>query len=82
MLMFEAGGAHRTCFYKKDNLSFYSDNFGGSPDDFVLKQLPKPVTYHNYESQKTDSRLCGTYCLKFLHLIERMDSYNAVFNLF
>ena len=36
------GGTHWTCFDKKDNKSFYFDSFGGPPDNFLLKQLPKP----------------------------------------
>ena len=41
------GGNHWTCFYIKDKKSYYLDSFGGQPDKFLLKQLPKPIIYHN-----------------------------------
>ena len=41
-------GTHSTCFFIKDNKSFYFEGFGGSPDYFLLNQLPKPTTFHNY----------------------------------
>ena len=41
------GGSHWTCFIVKDNKSYYFDSFGGSPDKFLLKQLPKPIIHHN-----------------------------------
>ena len=37
------GGSHWTCFYNKDNKSYYFDFFGGQPDKFLLNQLPKPI---------------------------------------
>ena len=37
------GGTHWTCFYKKDNRSYYFVSFGGQPDKFLLKQLTKPI---------------------------------------
>ena len=56
------GGSHWTCFITKDNKSiFYS--FGRKPDKFLLKQLPKPISYHNYKIQDLKSKLCGSYCL-------------------
>ena len=57
------GGTHWTCFIVKDNKSFFFDSFGGQPDIFLLKHLPKPIIYHNYEIQDINSRLCGSYCL-------------------
>ena len=35
------GGTHWTCFIVKDDKSYYLDSFGGQPDKFLLKQLPK-----------------------------------------
>ena len=40
-------GSHCTCFLVEDNKSYYFDSFGGQPDNFLLKQLPKPIIYHN-----------------------------------
>ena len=40
-------GTHWTCFYKKVNKSYCFDSFGGNPDKFLLRQLPKPMIYHN-----------------------------------
>ena len=48
----------RLCFLIKDNKSYYFDSFGGQPDKFLLKQIPKPIKYHNYEIQDTISHLC------------------------
>ena len=75
------GGTHWTCFIVKDNKSYYFDSFGGQPDKFILKQLPKPIIYHNYKIQDINSRLCGSYCLYFFYLIERMKYYNAILKL-
>ena len=41
------GESHSVCFCIKDQKSYYFDSFGGSPDKFSLKQLPKPITCHN-----------------------------------
>ena len=75
------GGTHWTCFKVQDNKSFYVDSFGGQPDKFLLKQLPKPIIYHNYKIQDINSRLCGSYCLYFLYLTERMNYYKAILKL-
>ena len=40
-------GTHWTCFYIKDNKSFYFYSFVGQPDKFLLKQLPKQKIHHN-----------------------------------
>ena len=59
------GGNHWTCFIVKDNKSLYFDSFGVAPDKFLLKQLPKPIIYHNYKIQDINSKLCESYCLYF-----------------
>ena len=74
-------GSHWTCFYIKDNKSFYFDSFGGQPDKFLLNQLPKPIIYHNYKIQDINSKLCGSYCLYFFYLIERMNYYDTILKL-
>ena len=66
------GGTHWTCFILKDKKFLYCDNYGGTPDKFLLKHLPKPITYHNYKIQDINSKLCGSYCLYFFYLIERV----------
>ena len=76
------GGSHWTCFIVKDNKSYYFDSFGGQPDKFLLNQLTKPITYHNYKIQYIDSKLCGSYCFYFFYLIERMDYYNAILTMY
>ena len=76
------GGSHRTCFIVKDNKSYYFDSFGGQPDKFLLKQLPKPLIYHNYKIQDIDSKFCGSYCLYFFYLIERKKYYDAVLKMY
>ena len=75
------GESHWTCFYIKDNKSYYFDSFGGAPDLFLLKQLPEPIIYHNYKIQKINSPLCGSYCLYFFYLIERMNYHDAILKL-
>ena len=75
------GGAHLTCYYIKDNKSYYFDSFGGTPDKFLLNQLPKPIIYHNYKRQYINSNLCGSYCLYFFYLIERMNFYDTILKL-
>ena len=76
------GGTHWTCFYIKDNKSYYFDSFGGQPDKFLLNQLPKPIIYHNYKNQDIISKLCGSYCLYFFFLIERMIYYDIVLKMY
>ena len=75
------GVTHWTCFYIKDNKSYFFDSFGGTPDIFLLNQLPKPIIYHNYKIQDISSRLCGSYCLYFFYLIERMNYYDTILKL-
>ena len=76
------GGTHWTCFIVKDNKSFYFDSFGVQADKFLLKQLPKPIIYHNYKIQDINSQLCGSYCLYFFYLIERMNYYDTIFKMY
>ena len=71
-------GTHWTCFIVKDNKSFYFDSFGGQPDKFLLNQLPKAIIYHNYKIEDINSKLCGSYCLYFFSLIERMNYYDTI----
>ena len=60
------------------NKSYYFDSFGGQPDNFLLNQLPKPILYHNYKIQDRSSKLCGSFCLYFFYLFERMNYYDAI----
>ena len=76
------GGSHWTAFIVKDNKSFYFDSFGGQPDKFLLFQLPKPIIYHNYKIQDINSKLCGSYCLYFFYLIERMNYYDTILRMY
>ena len=55
-------GTPLTCFYIKDNKSFYFDSFGGAPQKFLLTQLQKPLNFCNFEIQDIYSRFCGAYC--------------------
>ena len=75
------GGTHWTCFIVKYNKSYYFDSFGGHPDKFLLKQIQKPIIYHNYKIQDIKSKLCGSYCLYFFYLIERMNYYDTILKL-
>ena len=75
-------GSHWCSFIIKDNKSYYFDSFGGTPDKFLLKQLPKPIIYHVYKIQDVISKLCGSYCLYFFYLIERMIYYDVVLKMF
>ena len=63
--------------------SSYFDSFGGPPDQWLIKQLPKPIIYHNYIIQGVHSKMCGTYCLYFLYLLENNINYeDTVMNIF
>ena len=57
------GGSHWTCFYIKDNNSYYFNSLGGQPDKVFLNKLPEPIMYHNFKIQGINSQLCGSYCL-------------------
>ena len=76
------GGSHWTCFIVKDNKSYYFDSFGGQPDKFLLKQLPKPIICHNYKIQDINSFLYGSFCLYSFYLIERMNYYDAFLKMY
>ena len=76
------GGPHWTCFIVRGNKSYYFDSFGGQPDKLLLNQLPKPITYHNYKIQDINSKLCGSYCLYFFYLIERMNYYDTILKMY
>ena len=67
------GGSHWTCFIVKDNESSYCDSFRGAPDKFLPKQLPKQILYHSYKIQDINSKPCGSCCLFFFYLTERMN---------
>ena len=75
-------GTHWTCFIVKDNISYYFDSFGGQPDKFLLNQLPKPIIYHNYKIQDINSKICGSFCLYFFYLIERMNYYDTILKMY
>ena len=53
-------GSHWTCFYTKDNKSYYFDSFGGQPDKFLLNHIPKPIIYQSFKKQDIFSKLCGS----------------------
>ena len=76
------GGTHWTCFIVKDNKSYYFNSFGGQPYKFLLNQLSKPIMYHNYKIQDKTSKLCGSYCLYFFYLIERMNYYDTILKMY
>ena len=75
------GGTHWVAFIIKDKKSYYSDSFGGATDKFLLNQLPQPIIYHNYKIQDINSKLCGSFCLYFFYLIERVKYYDAILKL-
>ena len=70
-------GSHWTFFIVKNNKPYYFDSFGGAPDKFLLNQLPKPITYHNYKIRDIKSKICGPYCIYFFYLVERMIYYDT-----
>ena len=72
------GGTHWVCFLVKNIESHDFDSFGGHPDKLLLNHLPKPTIYHNYKIQDINSNLCGSYCLYFFYLIERMKYYDTI----
>ena len=76
------GGTHWSAFYINDNKSYYFDSFVGHPDRFLLNQLQKPIIYQNYKIQDINSKLCGSYCLYFFYLIERMNYYDAILKMY
>ena len=76
------GGSHWTCFYTKDNKSYYFDSFGGHPDNVLLKQLPKPIIYHIYKIQDINSKFCCSYCPYFFYLIEGLKYYDTILKMY
>ena len=78
----DMGGRRWTCFIVKENKSHFFDSFGGNPDMFLLNQLAKPIMYQNYKIQDINSTFCGTYCLYFFYLIERMKYYDSIIKMY
>ena len=76
------GGSHPCAFYVKDNKSYYFDSFGGHPDIFLLNQIPKPILYHNFKIQYLISEICGSICLYFFYLIEKLNYYDAILKMY
>ena len=76
------GGTHWTCFIVKDRKSYYFDSFGGQPDRFLLKQLHKPIIYHKNKIHDINFKLCGSYCLYFFYLFERMNFYDTILKMY
>ena len=72
------GGTHWTCYRVKKDKTFYFDSFGAHPYKFLLNQLPKLITYHNYKIQDINFNLCGSYCLYFFFLNKRMNYYDTI----
>ena len=66
------GGSHWVCFVVKDNKSYCFGSFGCNPDKFLPNQLPRPIIYHNYKIRGNKCKFCGSYCLYFFYLIERL----------
>ena len=78
----QVGGTHWTCFYIKNNKSFYLDSFGGQLVKTLLTQLPKLTTDEVCKIQDISSRLCGSYCLYFFFLIEIIGLFDAVLKMY
>ena len=72
------GGSHWTCFIIKDKKPYYFGSFGGQPDNVLLKQLLKPIMYQKYKRQDINFKLCYSFCLYFMCLIETMNYYDVV----
>ena len=53
--------------------SYLISLLGGAPNSYIQQQIPKTITFHNFKSKKIKSKLCGTYCLYFFYLLEKMD---------
>ena len=75
-------GTHWTCLIVKNDKSFYFESFGGQLDKFLLNQLPKPIIYHNYKIQDINCKFCGSHCLYFFYLIERMNYYDTILKMY
>ena len=77
----EQGGTDWNCFLVNKDGSFYFDSFGGNPDKFLRQQLPRPMIVNKYKIQNFDNMLCGSYCLYFFYLMERMNFYDTILKL-
>ena len=76
------GGTPWTCFILKGKKSYYFESFSGQPDKVLLNQLPKPIIYHIYKIQDINSRLCGSYCLYFFYLVERINYFDTILKVY
>ena len=70
-------GTHWTSLYLEDKKSYFLVLFGRPPDNSLLDELPKPLSYHRFDDQTFNSRFFGTFCLYF-YLIELMENYDVV----
>ena len=71
------GGTHWACFYVKVKKPIYLYSFCGPSDDILLKQLSKPITFHNCEIQDRNSRFFGKFCFYYFYLKKIMDFDDA-----
>ena len=76
------GGTQWIYFIVIDNKSFSFHLFGGQPDKFLLNQLPEPISYHIYKIQDMNSKLCGSFCLYFFYLLERVYYYDTFLKIY
>ena len=66
----------------KDHKSYYFYSFRGQAEKILLNQLPKPLENQNYKIQGIISNFCGTCCLYFLYLIERIKNYDTILKVY
>lgn len=69
----EKGGSHWVLLIIRDNLAFYFDSFGASPDNYVIKYCSKfklKLAMNNYIIQDLKSTECGIFCLGLLVYIK------------
>ena len=76
------GASHWTCFTTKENKSYCFASFGVQPDKLLLSQIPKSKIYHIYKIQGIESKVCGSFSLKFFYLIERMKHYDVILKMY
>ena len=56
-------GTHWCFLYKTNEGTVYSDSYGGSPPDEILKFASKPIIYSDNQYQDFNSEWCGNYCI-------------------
>ena len=69
-------------FLHKNKQSSSSDSFEVPPVNFSLQQLSKSTSFYIFKLQDINSSVCGTSWLYGFYVIEKINQYDAVLEIY